>query len=329
MNRQKALTTLLLFSTIVLLLFVGILATVIWKSSHPASAPSVSYDFKFGRIDSPIGENMTSKIELNQGSTLTQPDTTNTVYAIDTKNSYYPNENLVSSLTKKLSVKQSGDSTTFFLSDDSQTSLEYLSASGQIVIKFLMPDEAQQSSPIDEKKAEITAKNKLKELELWPFNDKFAVSYTYYKTSGFNLYETNSLEEASVIGINLKELINNIPVITSRSNSGEIGVLVDKDQRILEIDYTYRPINKDSNGTYPIIDMSSALTLINLKQAEVITGFETSQPTSVTFENVITAYRVGNTEQQYLQPVYVFSGSGDNGAMVTITVPMVETQYLK
>lgn len=214
--------------------------------------------------------------------------------------------------------------------NDSNTEhLEYYVGQYQFRIVYTNDLDKQYTHIISQEKASSYAKTQLENLGLWPYEeDNYKVTYQYYDISGNNYVESDKETNAALLNVNFSSLIDNYPFILTTSNSGEIEVTFDLSQNIKSITYTYRPFLKDKYINYPIISTDFALNRISYGEGEIFLPFEAYDPEEVTINNISVVYKIELTEQEYIQPVYVFDGLDNREQHFYILVPLIEADYL-
>lgn len=121
-----------------------------------------------------------------------------------------------------------------------------------------------------------------------------------------------SLNESDTIQVSLwPSDIDNLPVATAAFKHGlvkaNIDTSADYEDRFSTVDYTFWLIDKTTFSTYPLKSMEQAYADLRAGL-----GFVSIEPPSpkVSISSVYLAYYEPGEYSQYLQPVFVFEGSG-------------------
>ncbi len=118
--------------------------------------------------------------------------------------------------------------------------------------------------------------------------------------------------------------VNKIPVVTQSSDEGQIRVLFspsgDSSRRILELIYTYWPIDYDTFATYSLRPVGQAWQELQNGQG-YIAKYPVNGAKEAVVRNVYLAYYDSFDPQTYLQPVYVFEGDFEFRAYVPAIAP--------
>jgi hypothetical protein len=330
MNIKQVRNIILILITVIILLTAGIGITLLLKGKR---GESTKYTTAFGTLSLPIDINLTQEENI-QISFMAHEDNikqTNKVYRINTGDDYYPSKTLAESVANNLKLKSDSNIESelyTYATEDGSVSLTLDEAAKSIKISFSEGVTSVKPSLPTEKELQELAKEKLEEIGLWPYSEEYITSFRYYYAISYSYYETDSKDNATLVGVNFSSKIDELPLIASRINTGEIEVLLDSNKQILKITYSYRPISEDIYATYPLKSVSGALSKAGSYEGEIISTFEAEVPESVTIDNVILAYKIELKDQDYLQPVYIFEGVDNNDEIVTIIVPAIDDQYL-
>lgn len=330
MKVKQLLKTLGILVTIIILLAIGIGLTLLLKSRR--GDETVSYNVAFGVLTLPIQIDSVQEGEFEISLEAEEEDTkiSKKVYIVDNKDGFYPSTTLAATIAKTLTLESEYDEDQIHIYSNSENgiTLNYDEDIQTITLEYAQGSTASNPAIPPDKEAGIVAKDKLEEIGLWPFSEGYITSYRYYYTQVYSYYETQVRDEASLIGVNFSTRIEEIPLISSRINSGEIEVLMNSNKQVIKISYTYRPVSEEIVATYPIKSISTALSKIASGEREVISSFGNEDPEAITITEVTFAYKIELNDQEYLQPVYVFEGTDNNDQLVTIIVPAIDDQYL-
>lgn len=328
MKKQQIQNILTIFTVTVILLAVGIISTLIWKLSR--GKQEKVYNPLFGNLPIPITVDLEINTIVNFNLENSIQNTTNHVYKINQKDDYYPSLILVNSVGKNLGLQKSVDEEDLLVFSNESNSQELIFdyKTRTITLTYYKDTTSTSMDLPNEKDVEIIAKAELEQIELWPFDKEPEVIYKYYSSSFYNYYQTSDKDLANLVSVVFRSTFNDVPVISSDIDSGEIEVFINPNKEITKVIYTYRPIDIDTFGTYPIKPINSSISSVHAKKAEFIFTFEETIATPINVTEVNISYRAEGTDQQYLQPVYLFEGKDHNDQLVTILVPAIEDNYL-
>jgi hypothetical protein len=326
MKKKQLFKNILIVTTVLALLLLGIGVYIIWREQ--TKQDKGKYDIKFGTLNSPIDTTTTESVETNFKAISSDLKTSERVYKVNLEDPFYPDDEFIQKIasTSNLSELSQGDD--FILYDNKEgDSLLYETVTDSFTLKYSSRDKTQD---IEKKEFVSVAIEKLKSTNLWPWKEEtdYTIRESYYYTISYNYYETNDKENASLYGITFQNTIEDIPMITDRINSGAINVIMDLKGNVTQIIYSYRSANLDEYATYPILTLEEALNEIKYENFELVAPFESFIPSNVQTTDVEFAYRVEDNDQQYLQPCYFFEGTDEHGQLVTLIVPAVRDEYL-
>jgi hypothetical protein len=120
-----------------------------------------------------------------------------------------------------------------------------------------------------------------------------------------------SLSEADFLRVNLLRAdLDNLKLLPLQPQKSLVSFLFsgsrETTKRIVEIDFTYFPIEKQIFGTYPLMPVQQAWE--NLKNQNYYLANVDENQTDVTIRKIYLAYYDLPERQNYLQPIYVFEG---------------------
>lgn len=328
MNKKKPINLLLIFTATILLITIGIAATIIFSNRNVQE--EFAYDTKFGILNAPLDYALDYDISTTKEFEDVVVENLPAVYQIDKENEYYPSvklaEKLADSFGLKLSVSKGEDR---IFSDEETISLEFDSELNTITYRRIAENTlAALPTPED---AKLLARVELEDLNLWPYAEDQTVErdINYYEELGFNFYDSNDETKANLIGVVFRNTFNNYPLVVDNSHSGEIEVILNANSEIVRIVYRYRPISINNSAKYPLNTSSEAYQYIRLKKCEVILPYEVISTSSVSLQSAILAYKIELFDQDYLQPVYLFEGTDQDENLVSIIVPAITDDYLE
>lgn len=151
---------------------------------------------------------------------------------------------------------------------------------------------------------------------------------SYWKIELDGLKAVGSQSEGNAVRVDFfrSNLDGGYPIMSSEYNSAPVSVLLSGSQtegkRVIEVNYKYAPVDRESFSTYPIKTAQAAwgdLTAGNYWPVNDVSG------SSVVIRKMYLAYFEPVVLTNYLQPVYVFEG--DNNFIGY--VPAVVDKYVK
>jgi len=151
---------------------------------------------------------------------------------------------------------------------------------------------------------------------------------SYWKIAADGLRQVDSPSEANMTRVDLfrKNINDEMKIVSSNPNTAPISLMVTgstvEGKKVVEVNYHYANIDRESYETYPIKSAEEAwgeLKAGNYWPANDIANKE------VTIRKIYLAYFEPVVLTNYLQPVYVFEG--DNN--FTAYVPAIIDKYLK
>lgn len=149
---------------------------------------------------------------------------------------------------------------------------------------------------------------------------------TFLRSIGGELRPALSLSDAQFlqVDINRNPIDQLYPVYTSDGDKGVISAKLSAafsgNNSIVEIDYYYQRVDYLNFETYPLRGVRSAWNVVQSGEAYIIAG-SAGIPTEAVIREVELAYYDSFTEQNYLQPIYVFKGDGGLLAFVSAIDP--------
>lgn len=148
--------------------------------------------------------------------------------------------------------------------------------------------------------------------------------YLYYKATPPTLTPVSSLSEANFVRVNIYRAdLDKLPFVATGGNKAPVSVLfsgsVDRAKRVVEFDYQYSQILDNNFATYPLKPVDEAWTQLRQGKGYIATP----AGDNIIVRKVYLAYYESNSPQQFLQPVFVFSG--DNNFLGY--VPAVTADY--
>ncbi|MBI4065327.1 hypothetical protein HY409_03075 [Candidatus Gottesmanbacteria bacterium] len=165
------------------------------------------------------------------------------------------------------------------------------------------------------------AKNILQTYDLYVDDIQTGTTKTsFLKLVGNTLIPTTSLSVADAVRVDfLYRSIGNTPIVTPNPTEGLISFIfsgsVNDKKRLIELSYTFWPIDYQTTATYGLKSSSQAW-----QELQSGSGYIAKYPktgSTAVIRNVYTGYYNSISPQTYLQPVFVFEG--DNGFMAYVS----------
>ena len=155
------------------------------------------------------------------------------------------------------------------------------------------------------------------------------VEFEYLHFNPPNLNHVSSLSEANFIRVNLfRADVDKLKVLPPDPKKSLISFLFSSSRtigkRIVEINYTYFPIDQENFATYPLKSVNQAWSELQSNQA-YIAHLGQNQNGQVTIRDIYLAFYDSAQPQNYLQPIFVFQGDRDFFAYV----PAVEAKWIE
>ncbi|MBD3279527.1 MAG: hypothetical protein GF390_02335 [Candidatus Pacebacteria bacterium] len=173
----------------------------------------------------------------------------------------------------------------------------------ELLLKNNLPDDFEAVSRV---------KTFLRKADLLPADVATAAGdIRYLKALGNDLGTAASLSDADFIEVNL----NRVPVdgkyqmYTSQANQGTIQAIIagalKGDNSIVQLKYYYHPVDKTIVETYPLRSSQQAWKILQAGEGYIVAAGEQEE---AVIRQVELGYFDSLTEQQFLQPIYVFKG---------------------
>jgi hypothetical protein len=151
---------------------------------------------------------------------------------------------------------------------------------------------------------------------------------SFWKIELDGLKAVNSQSEGNAVRVDFfrSNLEGNIPIVSSEYNGAPVSVLISGAQsegkRIIEVNYKYAPVDRQSFATYPIKTAAEAWSELvsgNYWPVNDVSG------NSVVIRKMYLAYFEPVVLTNYLEPVYVFEG--DNNFITYVSA--ITDKYVK
>jgi len=136
--------------------------------------------------------------------------------------------------------------------------------------------------------------------------------FAYLRLEGGNLVPAISLSEADFIRVNLfRADLDGMKILPPNPRESLISFLFsgarERGKQIVEINYTYFPIERETFATYPLKAVQAAWQELQGGEGYIANLGENSDG-KITIRKVYLAYFESAAEQNFLQPIFVFEG---------------------
>lgn len=154
--------------------------------------------------------------------------------------------------------------------------------------------------------------NQLARVELLPDDIKNGKSTVQYLKADKNqIVSAVSLSQAHFIQVNLyRAPVDGVEVVSPSTERGLITAIValqrEDNRQFVNIAYNYFPVDLTRSASYPLIGVAEAWQRLQKGQG-FVAGVKPNT-TNVVIRDITLQYYDSDTPQQFLQPVYVFSG---------------------
>lgn len=141
------------------------------------------------------------------------------------------------------------------------------------------------------------------------------ITTTYLRLVTNKLVTTTSLSQADATRINFfRKSIGDTPVVTPNPDEASISIIMSgtlhSQKRIMQLAYTYWPVDYLISATYPL--KPSTIAWEELQSGNgYIARYPINNATTAVIRSIYLAYYDSFEPQTYLQPIFVFEG--DNG----------------
>lgn len=128
-----------------------------------------------------------------------------------------------------------------------------------------------------------------------------------------------ALAQAHFLQINLyRAPVDGVDVVNPSSKAGLItGILAlqrEDERQFIHLNYNYFPVDLTRSAVYPLIGVAEAWQ--RLQKGEGFVAGVKPNTTNVTIRDITLQYYDADTPQQFMQPVYVFTGDPDFAAYI-------------
>jgi len=232
---------------------------------------------------------------------------------------------------------QTGGVFTFYIWDEPGRFLKVNSQTGQFIFQgkaVLSP------SPTTPQEAEGLTKQRLTDWKLIYPDTQTTINY--FVLAGMEFEPVTNPNLADVYEISFSSSINGYSLIGFGPAQDLASVKVSKDGQILIIDYFYHQFNRENVGTYPLKSSEAILSQTQEGQGKIFSlKTRAGVETNLTLENPIKTINLTSVDlvyyetvekQEYLQPIYLFSGEAslERGQTleVSLYLPAISSEWL-
>lgn len=146
---------------------------------------------------------------------------------------------------------------------------------------------------------------------------------TYLKSAGTTVIPAVSYSDADYVQVDLNRnpIDNRFRMYTPEGLIGTVTAIVSRGKEsIVQLKMRYQPVDYSQVHTYPLRSTQSAWKLLQAGEGYIADKGKTSQ---AVIRQVELAYFDAFSEQEYLQPIYVFKGDGDFLGFISALDPQV------
>lgn len=309
------------------------LFVALWLYFFPPQAPPPNHAFgkipavKFPNSASGSAQ-LTFRLEMIEGAVPTASNAA-TVYFMPKNSATLNSLDTAKEFARKLdfTIEPKQESKYLFLFEDLETPLRmmrYDIISKNFVLRYMFERDSslftERNVPLDQD-VFIESKTFLQGNSLYPEDiAQSTPAVQYLKYEGNSLIKTTSHSQSDAIRIDyFRAPIGDMPVMTSNPEEGPITFIYsgssNPKKKILQIAYTYWPIDLMTTGTYELKQSITAWQELQ-NGGGYIARYPRVNKTTATIRKIYLAYYDSLEAQTYLQPVFVFEG--DEGFMAYV-----------
>lgn len=163
--------------------------------------------------------------------------------------------------------------------------------------------------PVDQSDAVEESVSFLTNLNLYPLDlDEERTTSQLLSMQGSNIFAATSPSTAQLVRVDFfQKDVNKLPIVYPHPPFSTMHFLLGGKgtNEIVDAVFSHQVIGKE-NTTYPIKNVQAAFDLLKKNKAYIAGYFGTQ--TEIRIKDIYLAYYLGEEKQQYLMPVYVFSG---------------------
>lgn len=171
----------------------------------------------------------------------------------------------------------------------------------------------------EERKAIDVASEFLQTLSLFPKDiDNNKTKTALFVTKDGNLIKATSISSANIVRVDFfQKDIDRLPIFYENGLASTINFLVKRDQDKLDIanaHYSYKNIS-DSFSTYPLKSVGQGF--LELKEGKAYIPVKPQNTKNISIKEVLLGYYVGEKEQNFLMPIFIFKNGDEFIAYVS------------
>lgn len=174
------------------------------------------------------------------------------------------------------------------------------------------------------------AKSYLKSKEYLPDDlENGSAEFSYYRFVPPRLEPAISLSEADFLRVNLfRENLDDLKILSLNPLASPVSFLFsgsrEINKRIVEVNYRYFPIDRESFATYPLKAIDLAWQELQRGQG-LVANLGDNEEGKITIRRVSLAYFEADESQLFLQPIFVFEGDRQFFGYV----PAIDSKWLE
>lgn len=151
-----------------------------------------------------------------------------------------------------------------------------------------------------------------------------SAEFNYLKYTPPNLVPAISLSEADFVRVNLfRADLNGLRIFPPNPKEALVSFLFsgnrERGKRIIEINYTYYPIDHNTSATYPLKPINTAWQELQTGEGYIANLGQNDK--DITIRQIYLTYYDSEEPQTFLQPIYVFQGDNNFYGYVSAIAP--------
>jgi len=298
-----------------------------WDKLHPAPPPAPNVAFgklpviQFGKSSEIVPTNLQFQLQTIDGN-LPNLDNQAKVYAITTLGSKFFDEEKTRQKANLLGFPLESEKinpTQFlFINPQTKAKLQIDTINNNFEIYFpYQEDHSFVNFPsLNQAQGLNELKSLLSRVQLWP-NDidetKTQSTFLKYQLAEEKFIAVSSLSEAQLIQINLfRANQNGLPILHSHPDKANISFIISQNsepgKKIIKGRYIHFPINYDHLATYPLKLSNVAWEELKTGKAYIANLGNNPEQKPIVIRKIYLAYFDPDTDQDFLQPIFVFEG---------------------
>lgn len=303
-----------------------------WKALHPAPPPPP--DVLFGKIPKivfPLADTQTFnyKLETPTGGLPTKLPDQFKVFFMPIKKASLLAYDAAQSVATRLDFilppnKLSETEYRWDMTDPISSSLTINIITGAFILDKKWQEDPSYTTPTvyyNDEQAKERVYSLLSRVELLPQDIKEGTETVIpLKADKGQIISAVALAQAHFLQVNLyRSPVDGVDVVNPSSSRGLITAIIalqrEDKRQFVNLAYNYFPVDLTRSAVYPLIGVAEAWARLQAGQA-FIAGVKPNA-TNVIINDITLKYYDPDTAQQFMQPVYVFTGSPDFVAYVS------------